>query len=63
MKCAVARWNKKNEGKRYDRYEELYRYLKEVMKADILIRDRNNRTAQDWWDRPIEMEEEEENDD
>ena len=62
IKCVVARWNKKNEGKRYDRYEELYLYLKDVMHADVLIRDRNNRTAQDWWDRPAEIDEEEDND-
>lgn len=61
IKCAVARWNRKNQGKRYDRYEEIYNYLKDVMHADVLIRDRNNRTAQDWWDRPVEIDEEEEN--
>lgn len=59
MKCAVARWNKKNEGKKYDRYERIYHFLKEEMHADTLIRDRNNRTAQWWWDRPTEQEEEE----
>ena len=57
-KCAVARWNKKNQGKRYDRFEKLYSFLKNEMHADTLIRDRNNRTAQDWWDRPTELEEE-----
>ena len=57
-KCAVARWNKKNQGKRYDRFEKLYSFLKKEMHADTLIRDRNNRTAQDWWDRPTELEEE-----
>lgn len=62
MKCAVARWNRKNENKRYDRYEKLYYFLKDEMHADTLIRDRNNRTAQDWWDRPTELEEEEEDD-
>lgn len=59
IKCAVVRWNKKNQGKRYDRYERIYNYLKDDMHADTLIRDRNNRTAQDWWDRPTEVEEEE----
>lgn len=63
IKCAVARWNRKNQSKRYDRYEKIYQYLKEDMHADTLIRDRNNRTAQDWWDRPTEIEEEEENED
>ena len=62
IKCAVARWNQKNQGKKYDRYEKLYHFLKDEMHADTLIRDRNNRTAQDWWDRPTELEEEEEND-
>ena len=62
IKCAVSRWNRKNEGKRYDRFEEIYRYLKDEMHADVLIRDRNNRTAQDWWDRPTELEEEDKND-
>lgn len=59
IKCAVARWNKKNQGKNYDRYEKIYKFLKEEMHADTLIRDRNNRTAEDWWNRPTELEEEE----
>lgn len=59
IKCAVARWNKKNEGKKYDRYERIYYFLKDEMHADTLIRDRNNKTAQWWWDRPTELEEEE----
>ncbi len=62
IKCAVARWNKKSQGKRYDRYEDIYRYLKDEMHADTLIRDRNNRTAEDWWNRPAEIDEDEEND-
>lgn len=62
IKCAVARWNRKNQGKKYDRYEEIYNYLKDEMHADVLIRDRNNRTALDWWNRPAELEEEEEDD-
>ncbi|MBR4607384.1 MAG: helix-turn-helix domain-containing protein [Lachnospiraceae bacterium] len=57
IKCAVSRWNKKNEGKKYDYYEEIYRFLRDEMHADTLIRDRNNRTAQDWWNRPTEEEE------
>lgn len=62
IKCAVQRWNRKNQGKRSDRYEEIYHYLKDEMHADTLIRDRNNRTAQDWWNSPTELEEEEDND-
>ena len=62
IKCAVARWNKKNQGKRYDRYEKIYNFLKDEMHADPLIRDRNNRTAEDWWNRPTELEEEEDDD-
>lgn len=62
IKCAVARWNKKNQGKKYDRYETIYYFLKEEMHADPLIRDRNNRTAEDWWNRPTELEEEEADD-
>lgn len=57
MKCAVARWNRKNQGKPYDRFEAIYRFLIDEMHADTLIRDRNNRTAQDWWNRPTETEE------
>lgn len=62
IKCAVARWNMKNQGKSYDKYERIYNFLKDEMHADSLIRDRNNRTAEDWWNRPTELEEEEEND-
>ena len=53
---------KKNQGKKYDVYERIYHFLKEEMHADPLIRDRNNLTARDWWDRPTEQEGEEEND-
>lgn len=63
MKCAVQRWNQRNEGRPYDRYERLYRFLRDQMHADTLIRDRNNMTAQDWWDRPTELEEDGENHD
>ncbi len=56
IKCAVARWNRKRQGKPYDRFEAIYRFLIDEMHADTLIRDRNNRTAQDWWDLPIEAE-------
>ena len=56
IKCAAARWERKRQGKPYDRFEKIYRFLINEMHADTLIRDRNNRTAQDWWDRPIEAE-------
>ena len=59
MKCAVARWNRRNQGKKHDRYDALYRFLRDEKHADALIRDRNNRTAEDWWNRPTELEEEE----
>lgn len=62
IKCAVARWNKRNEGKKFDRYEKIYYFLRDEMHADPLIRDRNNLTAQDWWDRPTEVEEAENDD-
>mgnify|MGYP004442337325 FL=1 len=58
IKCAVAAWNRKNKGKKYDRYEAIYNYLINEQKADPLIRDRNNRTAEDWWNRLPEFEEE-----
>lgn len=48
IKCAVKRYNQKKEGYRYNYYEELYHLLIEKG-ADTKIRDRNNRTAQDWW--------------
>lgn len=56
IKCAVARWRRRNQGKPCDRFEEIYRFLIHEMHADTLIRDRNNQTAQDWWDRPTEAE-------
>ena len=56
IKCTAARWERKRQGKPYDRFEKIYRFLIDEMHADTLIRDRNNRTAQDWWDRPIEAE-------
>lgn len=59
IKSTVARWNKRNEGKKHDKYESIYYFLKDEMHADTLIRDRNNKTAQWWWDRPTELEEEE----
>lgn len=59
IKCAVQRWDRMNQGKKYDRYESLYYYLLNDMGADTRIRDRNNRTAQWWWDRPVETTEDE----
>lgn len=59
IKCANVRWKKKNQGQKYDRYERIYAFLKDEMHADTLIRDRNNMTAEDWWNRPPELEEEE----
>ena len=58
IKCAVQRYNRKKAGKPYGLQEEMYRYL--ISKgADQLIRDRNNETAQDWWDKADQLDEEE----
>ena len=59
IKCARRRWDRRNEGKKCDWYEKIYYFLKDEMHADTLIRDRNNRTAQDWWDMPLDSDEEE----
>lgn len=59
IKCARRRWDRRNEGKKSDWYEKIYYFLKDEMHADTLIRDRNNRTAQDWWDMPLDSDEEE----
>ena len=57
IKCAVQRYNRKKAGKPYAVQEELYRYL--ISKgADQLIRDRNNETAQDWWEKGEQLDEE-----
>ena len=57
IKCAVQRYNRKKAGKPYAVQEELYRYL--ISKgADQLIRDRNNETAQDWWEKGDQLDEE-----
>lgn len=48
IKCAVQRYNRKKKGIPCNFYEELYHLLIENG-ADTRIRDRNNRTAQDWW--------------
>lgn len=59
IKCAVQRYNRKKDGKSYKIHEELYQLLKEKG-ADTKIRDRNNRTAQDWWDMGDSLANEEE---
>ena len=51
IKCAVQRFNRIKQGKKYDLNEELYYYLKNDKGADPLIRDRNNHTADDWMKR------------
>ncbi len=48
IKCAVQRYNRKKKGNPCNYYEELYQLLIQNG-ADTRIRDRNNRTAQDWW--------------
>jgi len=55
IKCAVQRYNRKDEGKPYSLNEELYHYLIDH-NADTLIRDRNNRTAHDWWEIANELD-------
>lgn len=56
IKCAVQRYNRKKAGRKYNYYEELYKLLMENG-ADTRIRDRNNRTAKDWWDMADQLEE------
>lgn len=56
IKCAVQRYNRKKEGKPFEIQEKLYRFLIEKG-TDQLIRDRENRTAQDWWDAGDELDE------
>ncbi len=50
IKCAVKRYEIKK--KKFDckKIESIYQYLLGIDKVDILIRDRDNRTAKDWWD-------------
>lgn len=50
IKCAVSRYHRKKDRKSYGENEYLFRYLLKKG-ADPLIRDRNNHTAQDWWER------------
>lgn len=49
IKCAVQRYNRIKDGKKTDYIEAIYRYLLTLDKVDTLIRDRQNRTANDWW--------------
>lgn len=59
IKCAVQRYNRKKKGAPCNYYEELYRLLIENG-ADTKIRDRNNRTALDWWNMGDSLNNEEE---
>ena len=59
IKCAVQRYNRKKKGFPCNYYEELYQLLIENG-ADTKIRDRNNRTAQDWWNMGNSLDNEEE---
>lgn len=55
IKCAVQRHNRKKTGQKYSSNEYLYKYLID-RGADTLIRDRNNRTAEDWWNMADELD-------
>jgi len=55
IKCALQRYNRKKAGQKYSLNEYLYEYLID-RGADTLIRDRNNRTAEDWWDMADELD-------
>ena len=57
IKCAVQRYNRKKAGKKCDYVEALYRYLLKIDGVDTRIRDRENRTAKDWWDMGNALEE------
>ena len=48
-KCAVQRYNRRKEQKDAAVSEDIYRYLLTIPRVDTLIRDRNNKTAEDWW--------------
>ncbi len=56
IKCAVQRYNRKKAGRKYNYCEELYKLLLNNG-ADPRIRDRNNRTAKDWWDMADQLDE------
>lgn len=60
IKCAVQRYNRIKEGKKVDYVESIYRYLLTLEKVDTLIRDRQNRTANDWWQLGNELRKEKE---
>ena len=50
IKCAKQRYERIKRGQKVSVNEELYNFL--ISKnADTLIRDRNNHTAADWWER------------
>lgn len=48
-KCAVQRYNRRREQKDTAVSGYIYRYLLAIPRVDTLIRDRNNKTAKDWW--------------
>lgn len=49
IKCAVKRYKQIENESKYDRYERLYYKLLKNSAVDQKIRDRNNKTAHDWW--------------
>lgn len=55
IKCAVQRFNMMRACKKYHINEDLYVFLLR-RGADPLIRDRNNMTAKDWWDKADALE-------
>lgn len=55
-KCAVQRYNRRREGKDAAVLETIYRYLLSIPRVDALIRDRNNQTARDWWEKGSALE-------
>lgn len=48
IKCEVQRYNWIKSGRNAEKFEAIYRYLQSLDKTDTLIRDRQNRTADDW---------------
>lgn len=58
IKCAVQRYNKKKDRVDCSCYEDLFHLLIDSG-ADPRIRDRNNKTAQDWWNMGDSLDEEE----
>lgn len=59
IKCAVKRYDQIKKEKPFDYYEKMYHALIEHG-ADTRIRDRNNLTAQDWWNKGDNLKIEEE---